>query len=449
MRIASPSVSQCFILGAMFALIGWLTVSPAPMRAQTINSASLGDNAVWLSSTTIAGSSAFIDASVFSGSDICAQINSVLISTGYPPNGAVIDARGISSNLTCASGTTPWVQSGSSTTNPSTILLPAGTITIPKGWVVPDRTRIIGEGRYSGTVIKAGSSVSGAMIQLGSSSTCDPSGSVHICYGVSVEGLVLNHGSVSVDGINNTNSGDLSYLNQLNLPSFGTALKISSASNETQNSGPYSNFVIDHPTTACIEFEQSYTRGIHGLTCIGAGATPSGVLLDSSNGTIEDLHFEQPTDGILAGQNANAEGNVLLNINGSQGGTNVIHICGPKSPANCQSGYGTVADLALLGVASFPTGGYTNTIQDDVTGKTLSDSYLGMYVLGEQVTDGGSSIGYSRFSTSPHTPTWGVGSSGPGTSSCATGALYSNTSGTSGSTDTLYICAGGAWVAFK
>jgi hypothetical protein len=109
-----------------------------------------------------------------------------------PATGAVIDARGIrgSTALTCPTGTTPWNNSTTTVSVPSTILLPAtgGTtptpIVISSPWILPLNTHLIGEGDgipiYSsgtlvstpGTTIQAKSGFSGIMIQLGSSSVC-------------------------------------------------------------------------------------------------------------------------------------------------------------------------------------------------------------------------------------------------------------------------------------
>jgi hypothetical protein len=454
MRIASLSVSRRPFLGAMFVLLGWLTVSPAPISAQIVTNGTPGNNAVWSDSTHIAGSAAFIDASVFGSTstppDFCVALNNAL---NVIPSGsaAVIDARGLNLiNTTMTCGDSPWANPHTISA-PSTVLLPVGPITINKTWSLPDRTRVIGAG-----MVNSGGSSAGTIIQASSSITSGPMITCSSCNDVSVENLDLNPGTAvtnTIDGI-----ADMSDLNLLSIsstgtqPHFKTALTIDSSA--SQNSGPYSNLVINHPKTACIKLGQNYTRGIHGMTCIGG---PAGILLDSSNGSIEDLHFESGTDGVVVGQDAPAAGNVLFNINGSVAGTNVIHICGPNPPASACSTEFAVKDLALLGVADSPRtvthAGYTNMIQDDVVGTILAapsgttDGAVGMYVLGEQVTDGGSPIGYSRFSTSPNTPTWGVGSSVPGISSCATGALYSNTLGTSGST--LYVCALGGWVAFK
>jgi len=171
------------IFAAVAILIGWFLVLPTRAEAQTV-----GNNAVYYYTTSnpgvcCKGSGAFIDASMLlhSGSDICDTIYGLFTGrTGFPPYpsaGAVIDARGISgSALTCTKGS-PWTESGSSATLPSTILLPATTpsapIVIPTPWILPNNTRLIGEGDNDPTsatpltTIQASSSFSGNMIQFG------------------------------------------------------------------------------------------------------------------------------------------------------------------------------------------------------------------------------------------------------------------------------------------
>ena len=79
---------------------------------------------------------------------------------------------------------------------------------------------------------------------------------------------------------------------------------------------------------------------------------------------------------------------------------------------------------------------------DDMTGTSVGPfTYAipleGMYALGD--TLGG---GFSRFNTSPTVPTWGIGIvSIVYGSPCATpGALYSNTQGSTGLMDSVYVC---------
>jgi len=159
------------------------------------NAQSQGNNAVYnsnasCSSTTYCGfSGAFIDASTFFNSppakNFCSVLNWVLNPSNgiIPPTGAVIDARGLpgtGTSMMCTAS--PWA--GITGPKPSTILLPAGTILIPKSWILPTNTHLIGEGDNpsassltAGTTIQACNSQKNscsfsdsAMIQFGSSS---------------------------------------------------------------------------------------------------------------------------------------------------------------------------------------------------------------------------------------------------------------------------------------
>jgi hypothetical protein len=104
-----------------------------------------------------------------------------------------------------------------------------------------------------------------------------------------------------------------------------------------------------------------------------------------------------------------------------------------------------VCDVTVLGVTASSA---TNSIKDELTSPTtqLPDAHVGMYIMGEQGS--GSSVIYSRFTTSLSVPTWLVGSSSP-SGNCAIGSLYSETSGT----DTLWGCKGssgvGVWHDFN
>jgi hypothetical protein len=456
MRIATRfSASRAFTL-ATVVLLGWLATSPARARAQITNGGyNVVTSGVGTLPTSTFMSTSFIDASAYGVGDICSKIYSVFTHTTgipYPPAGAVIDARGIS-NLQC-SGNTPWVNGGVSTSFPSVILLPTGTITIGASWVLPDNTRIIGttiaEGS-TGTIIQAVTPNIGPMIQMGSQTLC-PGGA---CHGVAVENLMLdgvNRGGVA--GIQNEFSEELSYVNNVNLFRIeGIGLDIETAVNTTgaNNSGPYSNisFAETNGTPqGCVKILNARTRGVHGLTCLAGGTnngvTSAAVDLSGSGNSIEDFHFEGFKEGVAVGADQSASGNVLLNITGSD--TNgMAHI---SDIVHIYSFYSGTSDLSILAVNNEATPG-TNTIQDDVTSTTLTDQTLGMYALGESIATGGVTGGYSRFTTSPNIPSFSSGKFGMATpvSSCAVGSLLSNTTASSHGT-TLWVCVpGSTWVA--
>jgi hypothetical protein len=480
-------------------VVGLLLVLPG--HAQTYT----GENAVCTSAsgcTSTLPSTAFIDASAFSApagctsGDFCCIANQALYNLStISPAGGVVDARGVNSGgSNSCSGTTPYVVTvtgGHTITTPSTLLLPSGTITINTTWVLPDRTRIIGEGNnpnstnIMGTLIQADGIAAGdPMIQMGNSSLCnDPSDQ---CYGISISNLAINGangGTVVIDGIWNLYAGDSSYVDHVNISQVaGNAIVIG---NNAADSGPYSNIAISPSglcvsTTACVKLGDANglplsTRGIHGMTCTctGTGATggtgTAGIWLNSPNNTLEDLHFEGFIDGIRvgnltpnSGETINTRANVLININGDGNKidtmTNLVHVCSPTvlTGTACGNSNNVVSDLTMYDVAASRACGtcnLTNVIQDDLTGNLIPfqnalATSVNTYVLGEAFSSGS----YSRFATNPTAgiATWGVGSTAQVTgSSCQSGSLYSNTSGIATGKNTLFVCVSNGWTPIK
>jgi hypothetical protein len=257
-----------------FTVAGWFLICPFEVHAQ--GTGNPGNNAVFNSSSICCiGSTAFIDAFILApgSQDMCTTIYNVLKANSYST--AVIDARGFSgSALNCPANASPWLQNGAYVNKPSTILLPPGTIKIPITWILPNGTKLIGEGTTGAedingspvpTTIQAkGPSFSGAMIQFGDSNHC-PSSS---CTEISVEHLVLDGNNQSITGILNENAQDLSYVNHVTLYRIlGTGLSITAnpAGGNAQNSGPYENINYD-----------SGPSGVFGSVCAGENAGTDG-----------------------------------------------------------------------------------------------------------------------------------------------------------------------------
>jgi hypothetical protein len=441
--------ARTFTAGALFGTtlitcIGWYSASPTAVEAQT------GYIAIYSGSTGIKPSPVSIDATAYPGADICARLFNAINYPGYPTAGRVVDGRGLNAgniNMTCAMNSTPWTQPSGSTTNPATILLPAGAITINTKWVIPSQTSVIGEGRGRTTIVAAPNFMDSDMIEFCASS----------CFAVGLSGMIVDGAGQAMDGVVNNFAQEQSYVDEVSIHDVeGTGLSIGKGA---VNSGPYSNLSITAggtgtcppmistgpgcPTllTACVKIINASTRGIHGITCTANGVPKAAIYLDGSNNTIEDLHFEGFVDGILVGDQDPAAADVLINVNGGSGGMtsgaiqNVVHISNATT-----SGMANVRDLSIIGAANYTTYNKT-TIQDDLTGTTFNnnsgDSSVGVYFLGRPT--GG---GYTRLTTSPTAPAWGVGGSAP-TGPCETGSIFSNTSGAPNS---LYVCQSGAWV---
>jgi hypothetical protein len=280
-------------LGSIFSTVvtvsvAWLLTFPTPARAQA-----QGENAVYNSAgscntqSPCAGSLAIIDASVFVSKqlpDICSVLNYILQKIDQPPiypNGAVIDARGISGSavLTCSGN--PWV--GIANPPPSTILLPATTaaapIVISTTWNLPMNTHLVGQGDNisSGTIIQACSTSScftgSAMIQFGSSTACSSA-----C-GTAVENLLLDGSNTgngqTLNGIVNSQFQDLSYVDHVSLYRIiGTGLSVSGTAN---NSGPYTNITFNTGTASA-----AYTaRPKSGVTAVIVASPAAGWFLRS------------------------------------------------------------------------------------------------------------------------------------------------------------------------
>lgn len=436
-------VGLLLFLGTAILMLQVFT--PSVLSAQV----NQGKNAIYVAgggNNCCAPSAAFVDASMFIGqnSDFCSVIYQILSSQVYSVT--VIDARGLNVNIVsmvCLSGT-PWNNGTTFLNKPSTILLPAGVISIPTSWVLPSQTHLIGEGDATatnttvGTTIRAASSFSGSMLVFGNTS-----GSSEI----SVENLTLDGNGQNITGIQNQNAGQFSYVDHVNLYQIlGTGLSVSAS-----DSGPYTNINFDtgvsngQPGTVCASlYGTTNTRGFHNISCTAAGNTASAaILLDSSNNSIEDVRISGFADGIRVGHNNAAQSNVLVNVLGDtakRGATVPIYTIHVTHTAN------SVSDLTIMGAGNSAIAG-TYTIADDLTGIHLTDNSVALYALGKPANNG-----YSLFTTSPNVPSWATGTSRP-TNTCAQGSLYS-CSGTSTDCQSkaLWGCpvtSSGVWVAIK
>jgi hypothetical protein len=242
MKQTRGPMSRWLFCGTVVVLLGWLAVCPTSMEAQ-----SPGNNAVYNSSTTLTGSPAYIDASVFFDSDICKTINDVLTgATGFtfPATGAIVDARGILPNMLSGSqpcGVDPF--SGFTSGVPATVLLPASTIAlsspITSGWTLPSNVRLVGDGPDT-TIIRDTVGVGNILI-MGSLFSCP-----NVFTGISIENLTVDGDTHGANGIVNDCAQDNSYVANVWLLNIGatnpsqgtptTGLTIAAP-----NSGPYSN----------------------------------------------------------------------------------------------------------------------------------------------------------------------------------------------------------------
>lgn len=449
---------------AVVACIGWFLLLPMSSMAQcNMNVQAQGFNALYGTCPQYPNQQpgfAMVDATLF-GTDICVAINNIFTNATNPynpsdSNGIVIDARGFTPPLTCQIN--PWPNNFlPSAYFSNVILLPAGTIVLSQPLVMPYNTKLVGAGS-SLTILQAVNNFptnpTPDMIDMGNSTICVGNTNVD-CTGVAIEHLALSGNGQSLNGIVNTYSQELSYVNDVALTNFTgrTGLWLSTHSD---NSGPYTNISYSGSGICAQIYDSSgggtikQTRGIHGLTCTMSGNSGAAVYVDAPNNSLEDLHISGggAQDGIIVGSRSPAQNNVLLNVSGS-GLNNVIHICGTAHSGNC--GGVSVSDVTILGLTR---SGGNNTIKDDLTQTTLTDVNLGLYIVGEPVMANSNPIGYSRFTSSKSTGavTWLISAAPPSalTDPCAAGSLYSCTNGSSCPSSTLWGCNGSSgWKAIK
>jgi hypothetical protein len=463
---------------ALMAILSWLGVSPTRSAAQ--GTASQGNKAVWQSSSSVVGSTVWVDASAYwtSNLDLCNTISEKILNSSYGsvfPQGTVIDARGIypgtgNTKIPCTGD--PF--SGLTAPPPSTtILLPSGYIQAGQTWTIPNNTRIIGD--EMGTHILAVQGFSGSyIIEMGGPNVCPTNG---YCTSVGIEHVFLlgnSVNSVSVGGIDNSYSQGGSYVNDVSMTNVSnTGLMIEGGAT---NSGPYSNLAFNNSMSSgspiCIDVE-TQTQGIHGVTCRGNVTTSGtsgdvGIKVNASNNTIEDIHIEAYWDGIEVGLSGSVSNVLVSNVTGAETENinnaptqNTVHLCGAHSWnssafGTCGSG-STITDVTVLHAMN-DSGVMTTTIVDDVTGNAIVRCGIGngcalplstaIYALGEPQS--ANDPAYSRFISSPVTPlgnyngssyvpTWGFyGSAPPSGSACSpVGAIFSWTKATGRS---VFVC---------
>jgi hypothetical protein len=476
-------------LGIALTLLGWISSSPARLQAQAC-SPMAGNNLVYGtcsgSLTAQYGSTAYIDLSaISSGLDICGRINAVLSSTTTPfKSGTVIDARGVAPG-TCA--TDPFYL----ITKNSIVLLPAGTITLSTAWAIPDQTQVIGEGQGI-TILKAKSPFADAYVSSGSNGTVNPAllhmgvpsygsnmgkigFSVRIVH-LTLDGFGQELNSTYIDGIDNNNAEEQSYVDDVVIQNvLGNGLYLSSDPTSTANgaadhSGPYTNIVFQQTSggsamagTTCVNVTANVEpRGIHGITCLGdASSTPNNaIVLNGNSTTIEDARIDGFKTGVsIAGSStatdSPSQANLVFNITGTatlgSGVSNLIDIV--SSTSGTANGSWPI-NIAIMGASLTPGAPSPCTINDQTTSSCLSDTHVGMYLLGQPFNTssvtGALTYGYSRFSTSKTFATWVVGDTtgsltGKACSSSGTignGSIFSSTSGTGGN---LWACVAGTW----
>jgi hypothetical protein len=414
---------------------------------------SAGNNAVYNGSSVVS-SKAFLDAyaaSLSTPGDFCAKLGAALGTLVSGTAGMVVDARGLSIAAGCSSDPFASLTSGLSVK----ILLPAGTLSMTHSWAIHDQSQIVGEGPAR-TILQASTSgfsdpyasPNTAILHMGKPSIGGVGGG--IVFEVRIEHLTLDGQGQTLDGIDNQNAEELSYVDDVainNVNGNGIFLALDPAgrmNGGSDHSGPYTNITFQTSSavsgTACVNVQFSEPRALYGVTCIGNASSNGAILLDGGNVAVEDVRIDGFQEGIRIGSQSggvdSGQNDLVMNITG----TNTVNTTGTANLVHIYSG--STGNITVSGVTSVGT----NSILDSLTGTTLTDSHIGIYILGQAVSGG-----YSRFTTSPNRPNWAVASSAPAGNCTANGSLLSNTTGVLGST--LWVCANNGtankWTAVK
>jgi hypothetical protein len=462
-------------------LLGWISTSPTRALAQGCSPVA-GNNLVYGNCSTQSsfGSQSYIDVSSATTSatgDLCARIASVLATSGLKA-GTVVDARGIvpPTPLSCSSDPFIIGVNGSGQpifAPPSVVLLPSGTITTSSSWVVPDETQLIGEGPGI-TTLQAASGFADPFVYAGTNGTANPAvihmgapnTSATVTQGIvfavrilhlTVDGNRQTVSSTYIDGIDNNNAEEQSYVDDVTIQNvLANGLYLSADPDSTgdgaaDHSGPYTNIVFQQTSglpksaTNCVNITANVEpRGIHGISCLGdsTSAATYAILLNGNSTTIEDARIDGFNTGIYVGSTGDpTQANLLFNITGTDtvgSVTNLINI------DNTGTGSSPI-NLAISAVSLTTSAGTPCTIDDHTTSTCVTNSSVGMYLLGQPVSTSNITYGYSRFTTSPNFATWIVGSTSAsitGKSCTANGSIFSSTTGTGGS---MWACVAGAW----
>lgn len=411
-----------------------LIARPTFLSAQTAGNPIVYSTAV---PAGTAASTSYIDAfAATSGTDICARINTAWglvlgqTPTGSAPpnvNSVTVDARGFTGSWNC--GSSPFSPTGTSLLPNGILLLGNAIITTSATWVVASRTSLIGIGAGNttvgstngiNTVIRAANSFSGPVLQMGNSSGGP-------WFGIVIRSLTVDcNAQPGCTGIFNNEAEENSMVDQVQIwdaPSYGLHVSAANTSDTghpgATNSGPYRNIYISY-TSNC----GSSCNAAVGLQVDGLGTQSSGSPVSRSIREFDDItvtghatgyltgaavvifgvstaftnsHVEYAQIGIAIGNVSSASactfgtstGNCVtdgvevsnVSIGTLTGNTGQIAVLVGSSTFGAPATY----DVTITGIASMSANAKVTTLQDNMSGATLSstnDPLIGLYALG-------------------------------------------------------------------
>lgn len=259
-------------------------------------------------------------------------------------------------------------------------LFPAGTYAVSNTVVIPTKTQIFGVGRgdpgFANTVIKALPTFprKAAVVQMGPAPGPD--------FGVQVENMTIDGSLIAATCLLNSYAEEQSFGRNLILGDCREAgLRV--LGDVAMNSGPFENLEILPGTgaatnvdTLCVEVNSVGSfRGIRGLTC-NAGdnysSRPAVAMKLDGTGIYQDIHVEHFATAVTLG-NATNSADTLIFADGTFGPdvtTGLVITARPH--LNNQN-------LTILGISCSTC---KTLLRDDITGRNISDSSVGWYLLG-------------------------------------------------------------------
>ena len=253
------------------------------------------------------------------------------------------------------------------------ILLPAGTYTISRPLVIPNKTQLFGVGRGDpgiNTVIKALPNFppAGAVVTLGD---------VNPSFGVRVENLTIDGSGIAATCLENRVSEEQSAGRDLLLTNC-TRDPLLVAGGGAQNSGPFEDLEIypgpARATTVCVRIENVIGfRGIRGLTC-NAGdkqKRPNVAMALDGGGLYSDIHVEHFATALSLGSAVTSADSMTI-INGQFGPDVDTGISINPRPGN--------QNITVIGMSCV---GCRRLLFDGIKGVTDDHTSLGMYALGD------------------------------------------------------------------
>lgn len=451
---------------AVVCAIALLLTLSEPVSAQISGTnLTVGEPIIATSATAADSEGEYFDASVFSGSDICAKISAAwaeaLVTEGL--TSATIDARAITGNQTCSSSPFSVSLSGRTPTPHGVLLLGNVTIATSVTWVIPTQLEVrgIGSGGAAGsssdynTIITTYNTASDEytlasglpVLQMG------PSGSGNgPWFSIKIADLTVDcHALTGCTGIFNEEAEENSTVDHVQIwdaLAYGLHVSTYDAGNTSSpaatNSGPYRSIMVEYSAADCgscsvgstvgIEVDgygsTNFTRAIRGIDAVTvsghfAGSTTHGyiaaaVVICGVSAALTNSHLEYATTGLeigtgpvtgTAGCNTSYTGfdtrsvvvsNVSIGTITGNSGQNAIII---GSTSNTPP----TGDVSIAGITNQTVNTNSNTLTDYVSGTTLAsttDPFLGYYAVGHCPCGGTGQPAYPALITTSSTVGW-------------------------------------------